>query len=262
MRYALVLAALAMPVIAFLSQRDVFGPDNGTISAQYPTLLVAAGYAFSIWGLIFLLDGIVALRLAMRARTDAGVARLHGPLTLGFGLTAAWMIVFSQQAFWLALAIIWVATGALITACLRAAAAPPPSPLQRAPERWALGLHAGWLSLAAFLNTAQVIVAHRLLPVQDGMLPWSIVLWLLAGALLLVVNRRQGAHLAYPAAATWGLVGAVVQQSRSELAGSEVSAGIAAVLAALVVGQTVWLRRRAANGGAATGKAAQARSSP
>ena len=31
----------------------VFGPDNGTVSGQYPTLLVAAGYAFAIWGLIF-----------------------------------------------------------------------------------------------------------------------------------------------------------------------------------------------------------------
>ena len=29
-----------------------------------------------------------------------------------------------------------------------------------------LSLHAGWLSMAAFLNTAQVIVAYRLAPVD------------------------------------------------------------------------------------------------
>ena len=56
MRHALILSALAMPLIAFLNQRGLFGPDNGTVSDQYPTLLVAADYAFAIWSVIFLLD--------------------------------------------------------------------------------------------------------------------------------------------------------------------------------------------------------------
>ena len=56
MRLLVLLAAIAMPVVAWLSNSGHFGPDNGTISDLYPTLLVAAGYAFAIWGLIFLLD--------------------------------------------------------------------------------------------------------------------------------------------------------------------------------------------------------------
>ena len=56
MRLAVILFALLMPVIAWLSNTGTFGPDNGTISDRYPTLLVAAGYAFSIWGLIFAWD--------------------------------------------------------------------------------------------------------------------------------------------------------------------------------------------------------------
>ena len=61
------LAALAMPLVAWASQRGVFGPDNGTISDRYPTLLVADGYAFSIWGVIFLLD-LVAAAWLLRGR--------------------------------------------------------------------------------------------------------------------------------------------------------------------------------------------------
>jgi hypothetical protein len=46
MRLLVLLFSIAMPVVAWFSQRGVFGPDNGTVSGQYPTLLVAAGYAF------------------------------------------------------------------------------------------------------------------------------------------------------------------------------------------------------------------------
>ena len=56
MRLLVLLAAVAMPVIAWLTSNGTFGPDNGTMSDRYPTLLVASGYAFAIWGLIFLLD--------------------------------------------------------------------------------------------------------------------------------------------------------------------------------------------------------------
>lgn len=56
MRLLLLLCALAMPLVAWLSQTGAFGPDQAEISNRYPTLLVAAGYAFSVWGLIFLLD--------------------------------------------------------------------------------------------------------------------------------------------------------------------------------------------------------------
>ena len=50
MRSLVILFALAMPWVAWLSNTGSFGPDNGTVSDRYPTLLVAAGYAFAIWG--------------------------------------------------------------------------------------------------------------------------------------------------------------------------------------------------------------------
>ena len=92
------LAALAMPLVAWASQRGVFGPDNGTISDRYPTLLVADGYAFSIWGVIFLLD-LVAAAWLLRGRPvpdregHRDSHRCHWLVVAGFALTASWMIV-------------------------------------------------------------------------------------------------------------------------------------------------------------------------
>ena len=110
MRVLVLLLALLMPAVAWLSNTGTFGPDNGTVSNQYPTLLVAAGYAFAIWGLIFLLDAVFAVQqLRARDAAGSGLDRARLPAALGFALTAAWMPVFSNQAFLPALAIIWLA---------------------------------------------------------------------------------------------------------------------------------------------------------
>ncbi len=98
MRILVLLFALAMPVVSWLSQSGAFGPDNGTISDRYPTLLVAAGYAFSIWGLIFLLDVAYAAcqQLGTRPRTDPLLDRIAPATAGGFALTAAWMPLFRR----------------------------------------------------------------------------------------------------------------------------------------------------------------------
>jgi hypothetical protein len=241
MRLLVLLAALAMPVIAWLSNRGVFGPDNGTVSDRYPTLLVAAGYAFAIWGLIFALDVAWGLwQATLRRRKDRALDAVRRPAAIGFALTASWMVVFPMELFWLALVIIWAALAAVVQAWLRSLSAPAASAACRGWAPWTMGLHAGWLSLAVFLNTAQVVVAHELLAVDD-MLPWSAVLWAGAGALVLGLNRLARGQLAYAAAVLWGLVAVVVAQSASPLPGAGISAAIAAVLATLVAGQTAWL---------------------
>ena len=56
--------ALAMPLVGWLSNTGLLGPTNGEISDRYPTLIVAAGYAFAIWGPIFLLDVVFGIAQA------------------------------------------------------------------------------------------------------------------------------------------------------------------------------------------------------
>ena len=249
MRFLVLLLALAMPVVAWFSNQGAFGPDNGSISDRYPTLLVAEGYAFAIWGLIFLLDVLFA-GWQMKDRGDA-VARARLPAAIGFALTALWMPVFSQQLFWLALAIIWGALIAMLLAARGLARDAAPSPRQGWLATVPLSLHAGWLSLAAFLNTAQVIVAYRLLDTTD-MLGWSATLFGLAGVLLLAANRSLRGDLAYVAAALWGLVAVYLNQSKSTLEGACTMAWLAVALAAVLAAQTVWLVARSRKTRAAT----------
>lgn len=245
MRIAVLVFAFLMPVVAWMSQNRMFGPDNGTISDQYPTLLVAAGYAFAIWGLIFLWDAGFAL-WQLRQRSPQ-VARIRPAAAAGFALTAVWMPIFSMELYWLALLVIWAALACMAYCAVVLSRAPSPSPQQRW-WAWApLSLHAGWLSLASLLNTAQVIVAYRLLS-TERMLGWSLMLFAALAALLLVLNARMRGNLGYVLAAAWGLVAVFVKQSQWALPGASMAAWVALALAVALVAQSAWLWARPSRG--------------
>ena len=244
MRILVLLLALAMPLVAWFSQQQAFGPTNGALSDRYPTLVVAAGYAFSIWGLIFLLDVVFGFwQLSSKRRVDGAVAAIRLPAALGFTLTALWMPVFSSQVFWLALLIIWASLACLALCALRLSRDPRPEPGQTGFAWLPLSLHAGWLSLAAILNTAQVIVAYQLLP-TGNMLGWSVVLLVIAAVMLLALNRRMRGNLAYVAAALWALAAVYMKQSASELPGADTTAWLGIAIAVILAVQTIWLRLR------------------
>jgi len=243
MRLLVLLAAIAMPLVGWLSNNGTFGPDNGTISDQYPTLLVAAGYAFAIWGLIFLLDlAYAGWQITGTRKTDDTVTRLAPWAAAGFALTTVWMPLFSMGQFWLCLLVIFGATFCLIRCAMILSHDRTP---QHGQWMWAwlpLSLHAGWLSLAAFLNLAQVIVAYKLASTTQQ-LPWSLVLFALAALMLLMVNLRMRGNIDYVIAALWALVAVYVQQSDSGMPGAQVAAWIAIGIAAVLVLQTILLRR-------------------
>lgn len=244
MRILVLLFAIAMPIVAWLSNSGSFGPDNGTMSDRYPTLLVAAGYAFAIWGLIFLLDLAYAAWQATGTRkADDTLSHVAPWAATGFALTAAWMPLFSMGRFWLCLLVIFGATSCLLRCAMLLSRDRTP---QEGQWLWAwvpLSLHAGWLSLAAFLNLAQVIVAYKLASTTHQ-LPWSLVLFALAAAVLLVVNLRMRGNVDYVIAALWALVAVYVKQSDSGLPGAQTAAWTALAIAVVLALQTVILRRK------------------
>lgn len=244
MRLAVLLCAVAMPLVALLSQRGAFGPDNGAISDRYPTLLVASGYAFSIWGLIFLWDVAYGVwQLVSRRAAQASMTRVRRLTAVGFALTAAWMPVFSMRHFWVALAIIWAALFCLAQAAIILSG----DGRTRVAKRWLawvpISIHAGWLAVAAFLNTAQVVVAYALLS-TTSMLTWSLVLFALAGALLLALDARMVGNVPFVAAAFWGLVAVYVKQAAAPLAGADIAAWVALALGVVLVVDVAWRRAR------------------
>lgn len=237
-RILVLLAAIAMPLVSYASNFGVFGPDNKTVSDRYPTLLIAAGYAFSIWGVIFLLDLAYGVRqLLPKHRQDPPLEAVAPWAAAGFFLTAIWSPLFSIEAFWPCLAVMFGALGCTLWAAMQATALGA-SRLVRV----ALSLHAGWLCLAAFLNVAQTIVAYEL--IAPPMLPWSLGLFGAAAVLLLGANQRMGGNLAFATAGVWALVAVFVKQRLAAIPGATIAAGTALAIAAALVLHTAYLTLR------------------
>ena len=245
-RILVVLLALAMPVVSWMSQAGWFGSDIGSVSNREPSLIVAAGYAFSIWGLIFALSIGYAIWQAMPARRgDMLTARLAWPAALVFALTSAWMIVFPNEIFWLALLVIWASLATLLWIVWQLAA--PPRPLRGVEVLLVHGtfvIFCAWVALASFLNIAQTLLAYD---IDVGVAPvvWSVGLLVLAAVVLLVVNQRLRGDLFFTATAWWALVAVWVRQSGSSADGAGVTAWTALAIAGVLLAQTLWLRLRA-----------------
>ena len=160
-RLLVLLAAIAMPLVAWLTNTGTFGPDNGTMSDRYPTLLVAAGYAFAIWGLIFLLDlAYAAWQLTGQRKQDPTLSHIAPWAAAGFALTTIWMPLFAMSQFWLCLLVIFGAAFCLIRCAMILSHDHTP---QEGQWMWAwlpLSLHAGWLMVLPMLFATVMTYAY------------------------------------------------------------------------------------------------------
>jgi hypothetical protein len=214
----LLLAALAFGVSPLLTPE--FG---GYDPAQFPIpqadpSVQPAGYAFSIWGAIYLWLLLSAGFGLWKRRDDPAWDAVRAPLIASLAVGAVWLPVALRSPIW-ATVLIWVMLVAALWALIRTPRAD--LWLLRAP----VGLYAGWL-------TAASCVALGLLAAGWGWPPlgpegWAIAFLLLALALGLAVLRAR-ASLLYGVALVWALVAVIVRNGFDAV-------GITAALAALVI---------------------------
>lgn len=218
-------ATIAFVVTPFLADPFTgFDPDLLPVPVDDPPLQ-PAGWAFSIWGVIYLwLLGSAGYGLFKRD-VDPGWDRLRWPLFVSIAIGASWISV-ALIAPVMATVLIWVMLGGALLALGRAPAYDRP---------WLalpLGLYAGWLTAASSVALATVAAGYGL--GSATALSW--VGLVLALVIAVAVSQRFRVPT-YPLAVTWALAGIVA----TNLPAAPVFAGIAAV-GALVM---LWLTVRA-----------------
>lgn len=233
--------AILVPAIQALTG---WGQSAAEFSAGGDGTLRAAGYAFSIWSVIY--AGLVAYavyqvipRRAEPALLDA-VGWPSVVATLGCGL---WIIASAADLDWASVAIILTSAGAANLGLARARTAG----LGQAgwPRRlvvWPIGLLAGWLTAAAALNILTVMTAEGLIGPDNARAAALVgVAAVTLAALLSAVAVRVAT---YGLAVSWGLAAVAVAEF-----GSKPEVALAAIAAAaLVLGLTVVLALRRPGG--------------
>lgn len=171
----LVLGAYLVNLIGtYLSNTSAYGKTNAEVSNQFHTIITPPGYAFSIWALIFVWQGVACVAQCLPRFRDASV--FPRVSRWGWALTCAsqviWSVAFAQESIKLSMALItliWL--GLLLTTVgLKHPSSDDqlvfkgaPASLSRA-ATWLLlkapfSLHFGWISAAMCVNGEVVAVA-------------------------------------------------------------------------------------------------------
>lgn len=213
----LVVAACAVfaVVIAQAQMLMGWGQTAAEFAADSDTTLKVAGYAFAIWGVIYLGLLIYAVRQVLPATGESELlTRLGWPSALAF-LGIGWWIV--AAAFDWEVGTILLIFGSLLVLLVPllmnapTIRALPRTAIERWTVVWPLALLAGWLGVAAPLNLLTVLTGNGDLPTVLSPTVWALVAVTAVTVKALAVTRvLRTPAFALPIA--WGLLGAFVAE--------------------------------------------------
>lgn len=182
-----------------------------------------AGYAFSIWSLIYVyLIVSAAFGLAKRPH-DSGWDAARWPLIASLVLGTPWLWVANTNAVWSTMLIFLMLASAIMA-------------LMRTPaeDRWWLrvpvALLAGWLTAASFVSLGVTMAGYGVLLDSLG---WAYLGILLALLVAITVTVKRGGVPEYVVAVIWALVGIMVNNGMTHVGITMLAAVGAFVLAAI-----------------------------
>ena len=234
---AVLVTAVAQAVVGLGAQFLVDADSStGAISDDNRSPVTPAGYAFSVWGLIFLACLALALYQARPEQRERAVHRRTGWwLVAAFTAATLWVPVFATRTLWLAQLVILALLAALTVAARRLShAGPAQGRTEQLALRLPVTLYLGWVTLA---TVAGFGATFRSLGLDERGVVTTLVALLLilaATAFSVVVVGRFVAVAAFALTAGWALVAIVVGTSSGAVAVAAV-VGLAAVLAVLAV---------------------------
>jgi translocator protein len=190
-------------------------PDNAAMSAKYQTIVTPAGWAFAIWGLIFLMQAIwCSLQFVLPAyRTDPLVVHGVGYNYIGVcAFQVAWTFAFGLEQ--IALSMVWMLGILFYLVRIH-------NSLQKVLDdsdasstssfwllRFPFDLHLGWIVAATLVNFNLVLQAYAAsAPVKftAGILTVAVAS-VVAAAVLYMEKDRKDPNVVIPVVLVWALV--------------------------------------------------------
>lgn len=199
--------------ITFITSPAFTSPFSGFRAEQLPVPQIdppvqPAGYAFSIWGLIYGWLLVSALFGVFARRTDVAWDRARTPLALSLALGTPWLAVANRSAVWATVLIIAMAATAIVA-------------LLRAPDtdsvwlRTPVAIYAGWLTAATFVSLGSTAAGYGLLTNSLG---WAFIGISLALLVAILVQRMIPRAPWYAATVIWALVAIMVANGNEPIA--------------------------------------------
>lgn len=235
LRWVTLVAILFNVSFNFISERlYTFGENIKEVTEKYNSLFTPAGYAFSIWGVIylsFIAYGIYQLMPSQRH------IKLHDelslPLIFSNVLTSVWVVIFRHDLIALSVVtmLLTLIVGLMMYTRARAAV------LKEGFHRWIsvpFSLFAGWISVASIANISIWLSSRGWKGGGWGEITWTIIMVIVAGVLGVLVSYRFR-DLIYPLVVAWACVAIFVARNPEYSTISMIAMGAAITLVVAII---------------------------
>lgn len=184
------------------------GVMTNEVSDKYPTVLTPAGYAFSIWGLIYF--GLIAFTIYQLLPSK--LERLRSVRLLyivSCVLNCAWLYAWHSYAIGICVILLFglLASLALINIKLKTAESARDALFTKAP----FGIYFGWVTAASIVN---FVIYLRSIDVQMSASAWNTLgcIFIAVALIAAAVVRVKLRNFLYPLAVAWAATGIAIKQ--------------------------------------------------
>lgn len=168
------------------------GMTNAAVSAKYPTLITPAGYAFSIWGLIYLTVIVFAVFQLRKGKHIRFYNMIWPFFMVNAAANSLWLVSFQNEWFLGSLILIFLLLGSLIGMFrifyrLKQALSTTHRYFFHVP----FGIYFGWVSVASIVNVAVALKAWGVAFFAGAEEVWSVVMLIIGFVLAAAVLISQ-----------------------------------------------------------------------
>ncbi|MEM7801253.1 MAG: hypothetical protein AAF633_18820 [Chloroflexota bacterium] len=213
LRISVLLACIFMLIMNTVGSSSI-GTDVGTLSDRYQTRVLAAGYAFSIWGIIFIGTlGYALYQVRGNAPSPSFLDQLAPYAIAAFLATGIWIPIFQLERFPLSLVVMLILLGslAMIFRIINEQATLSSTELWLIEGSFSIFL--GWITAATVLNFSQTLMALNWNGFGIGDVAWGVTMLIAAGLIAATVAYFGGGNFFYAGTVVWALVAVSVNQA-------------------------------------------------
>lgn len=203
---------------------------TGAVSAKYPTMITAAGYAFSIWGLIYVWLAAFSIYQSLPSGGER-FRTIRTVYILSCAANCAWIICWQYEMILACVGLIFLLLGtlALINVKLQKTETNGEYWLAKVP----FGIYFGWVTAASILNAAIGLVYLKVSVSDAAAEKIGTGLLFVAAAIGVAICLKLKNYF-YPLAIAWALTAIAVNQGVHTLIVGAAAVGVAACLIASI----------------------------
>lgn len=211
-RWTFIAAVVLLIVMNFLSTSIPFGGKTvAEVSATFHTLITPAGYAFSIWGLIYLTLLVFAVFQLNKGKTIRFFRLVFPYFLINVLSNVLWLVAFQHELLGLSVFIMLITLGSLIIIFsyfyrLRHALSTTHRYFFQVP----FSLYFGWISIATIVNISAFLYSLQLPVFNSSPELYSVIMLIVGAGLGLFILFAKKDYI-YTSVIVWAYVAIWVQ---------------------------------------------------